>query len=165
MRYPCADCGEMVETIHPGICKKCGSKKPFKCSKCGKHISIDFVFKIDSLTYSGKPIFCLDCGNDTEPVQCARCGRTLIRSTGVEIPQDGVLKVYHKECLNQQINIYAYVKPVIIVVMALLIGYLSWIISDTKIAAGAGAILGVPLGWITADKLLPHIKKMKKKKS
>ncbi|MGM9993069.1 MAG: hypothetical protein ACI376_09565 [Candidatus Bruticola sp.] len=154
--YPCAECGSMVETAGLGACKKCGSKKPFKCSKCGKQVGLDYVYKPDKLTFSGKPLYCLDCGADVEQVPCARCGKTLIRSTGVERPVDGVIKVYHKECIEQQSKIYKYVMPIIVIVGAITIGYAAYMILHSLGGAVLGALIGATLGKVGADKYLPN---------
>lgn len=154
--YPCAECDNMVETKGIGTCPKCGCKKPFKCSKCGKQIGLDFVYKPEKLTFSGKPLYCLDCGSDVEQVPCARCGKTLIRSTGVERPIDGVIKVYHKECLEQQSKIYTFVMPIIVFVTGIAVGYAAWMLTHAWYGLTVGALLGAGIGKAAADKFLPN---------
>lgn len=154
--YPCAECGSMVETTGTGTCKKCGSKKPFKCSKCGKQIGLESVYKPEKLTFSGKPLYCIDCGADVQQVPCARCGKTLIRSTGVERPIDGVIKIYHKECIEQQSKIYTYVMPIVVFVAGVVLGYAGFMLTHAWWGTLICGVFGLILGKAAADKFLSN---------
>ncbi|MBQ7502973.1 hypothetical protein IJT93_09775 [bacterium] len=152
--YPCAQCGAMVDTSGDGVCKKCKSKKPFKCSKCGKAVGLESVFKPHKLTHSGKPLYCDDCGSDNEQLPCTRCGKTLIRSTGVEVPVNGELKVYHKECLDQQRQVYRKIMPVCVAIGACIVGYAAYMFVSNLGVVLLFAVIGGLLGKLTADKYL-----------
>ncbi len=149
-KYPCAECGTMVDTNSSGNCPKCGSKKPFTCSKCGKHVALTNVYKPQTLTHRGKPLYCEDCGRDMQIVSCARCGRDVIRANGVEIPQEGKLVVYHRECLEEGNKLQKLLMPVFIIVGYILAAYLVHmslgILWAALICGFVGAIGGYYLG-------------------
>lgn len=154
--YPCADCGTMVDTAGTGTCSKCGSKRPFKCSKCGRKVNLDGIFKPEKLTFSGKPLYCIDCGSDVEQVKCASCGLELMRSSGVEVPKDGEIKVYHKKCLEEQQAMYKRLMPLFCLVAAVLVGYLFWMFHPPVYITIIAGLAGIGIGKFIADKVLPH---------
>lgn len=165
--FPCEDCGALNEMNIFGStsCKKCQSKKPFKCSKCGKRISVSSVFHPEKLTMASKPIFCIDCGSAVEQVECRHCGITLMRSTGIEVPINGVLRVYHKNCYEKQKSIHKWVLPIALCVCTLFLGYLGITVADKfdpgntiariligLVGAGLGAFLGKKIAGVFALK-------------
>lgn len=96
--YPCANCTHQVD-LRDLICKACGEKKPFQCTKCEKRLGSTGVFQAEEIAIK-KPLYCMTCGRDQEALKCAHCKTTLIRRDGVEVlsKSSGLELVFHPEC-------------------------------------------------------------------
>ena len=106
--YPCESCGAMVEITGKEYdlrCKKCGEKRPFKCSKCQKQIGIDSVYHPERLASYRKPIFCNECGSDADFVTCSQCTQTLMRANSIEKTVNGKPHYYHKQCYEEAVKL------------------------------------------------------------
>lgn len=101
--YPCHRCDQLVDTHSDPYCRNCAEKKPFKCSRCEKSMNQTDIFQLERLK-TKKPLFCLECGEQGEVVECGICRRTLVRSQGTQVSHLPGAKVYHNDCYNKQLG-------------------------------------------------------------
>lgn len=96
--YPCAKCDHQVD-LRDMVCRSCGDKKPFKCTKCDKRLGSMDVFQADEITIR-KPLYCSACGRDQEALKCSHCQTTLVRRDGIEVTSKttGAALIFHPEC-------------------------------------------------------------------
>lgn len=101
--YACHRCDQLVDTHSDPYCRNCAEKKPFKCSRCEKSMNQTDIFQLERLK-TKKPLFCLDCGEQGEVVECGICKKTLVRSQGKQVSHIPGAKVYHSDCYNKQLS-------------------------------------------------------------
>ena len=156
--YPCENCGAPVEITgneYDLRCKKCGERRPFKCSKCQRRIGIDQVHHPEKLTFR-KPIFCEECGNETDFVKCNQCSRTLMRSNGIERKVKGEMHIYHRECYEHAIKTQNKVFPIAPISLFLICGYLAYVyLYKAWLCACLVGIVGIYIARKLADLFAP----------
>ena len=145
--YPCESCGAMVEITgneYDLRCKKCGEKKPFKCSKCQKQIGLDAVYHPERLASYRKPIFCSECGADADFVTCNQCTQTLMRASCIEKVINGKSHFYHKQCYEDAVKLQKRTLYACLVGLSVIFAYVfhGWI-WDSWVMYIVGALVGV----------------------
>ncbi|MDO5295074.1 MAG: hypothetical protein Q4F00_00315 [bacterium] len=155
--YPCENCGTMVEITGSEYdlrCKKCGEKKPFKCSKCQKQIGVDDIYHPERLTFR-KPIFCNDCGASADFVTCNQCTQTLMRANCVEKNIDGKPHYYHKNCYDDAIKMQNRIKYLAPIPLALIGAYVLHLAVSSPLMYLLGAIIGLVIAFKIAGLFAP----------
>ncbi len=146
-RYECRECNSLVDTHSDVVCPECGCKKPFTCSKCGKHMNQVDIYKLESLKIK-KSLFCQECGYANEVVECAICKKGLVRSTGKQLSEGPDAKVYHKQCYEKQMQLVDNIKNIFTPIfggIGFVIGYLFLGGYSGLITAIIGAVVWVGL--------------------
>ncbi|MBQ7567928.1 hypothetical protein IJT17_03905 [bacterium] len=155
--FPCEACGAPVEITghdYDVKCKKCGDKRPFKCSKCQRRIGLDMIYHPERLTFK-KPIFCQECGSETDFVQCSQCTQSLMRANSVEKIVNGDTHFYHKECYISAIKLQKRVLPVAAIALAFIVGYLFYMLCTHWSLFVIGGIIGIFAGKKVSDLFAP----------
>lgn len=148
--YPCESCGAAIEIggkEYDVRCTKCGERKPFKCSKCQKRLSVDLIFCPEKLTFR-KPIFCEECGKLSEFVKCSQCKCTLMRANGVDRLVKGEVHSYHTECYDRAVSLQRKIFPFVSISLAIVCSYLLYNYAYSSLWVILGGIaIGAGLGY------------------
>lgn len=154
--FPCVSCGTLVD-INPHEydirCKKCGEKRPFKCSKCGRRLGASGIYHPERLTNARKPIFCEECGSASDFVTCNQCSQTLMRSNCVERIINGKPHYYHQQCFDNALRLQNRIFPLAAVGFGLVIGYLGYMLGTKIGLAWVIGVVGLVIGVILARKV------------
>ncbi|MBI3925797.1 MAG: hypothetical protein HY319_09670 [Armatimonadetes bacterium] len=150
--YPCIKCDGLVDTHNDVVCRECGEKRPFACSKCGKGMNQVDIFQLEKLK-TKKPLLCMDCGTANEVVKCGICKGSLVRATGRQLSEAPGAKVYHKDCYEKQMGVVAMTRKLFPVFAA--IGLACGYFLGGPIAAAIGAAAFLGLGWMGVQILIP----------
>jgi len=149
--YPCAQCRNQVD-LRDLTCRGCGSKTPFKCSKCEVNMGTFDIFAVDTITFQ-RPLFCGKCGKETERIACKHCGADVTRRDAVE--EDDL--IFHPDCFKTR-QLQAKVSKGLMVALIPLGAWMGWSLLGFHVNYYMGFI-GLPLGgfagWFFASLLAP----------
>jgi hypothetical protein len=145
----CAGCANLVDT-QDFLCKKCGDKKPFQCSKCNKRLSSVEIFEPEKLTFR-KTVFCRACGPAVAVVTCHHCSTGLVRNSGRErIGSKGDALIYHEACWKTyelQVRTSRIVLLLVSPILAILFAWGAWSKSEGSVLTTlALAVVGLAAG-------------------